>query len=40
MKESTISKFNGEIIKVCDGVIGDESGCASFRLVGGKIFDI
>merc|ERR1712072_1392671 len=34
---SDITKFNGETIKVCDGVVGDESGCANFRLVGDNV---
>merc|ERR1719337_191279 len=37
MKVSDITKFNGETIKVCDGVVGDESGCANFRLVGDNV---
>lgn len=34
---SSITKFNGDTIKVCDGVIGDESGSANFRLVGDNV---
>merc|ERR1712183_18008 len=37
MKVSEINKFNGETIKICDGVVGDETACASFRLVGDNI---
>merc|ERR1712048_991886 len=37
MKKSEITKFNGETIKICDGVIADESGCANFRLVGDNV---
>ena len=40
MKLSEITKFNGDTIKICDGVIGDETACANFRLVGGKISNI
>merc|ERR1719240_299847 len=34
---SNITKFNGETIRICDGVVGDESGCANFRLVGENV---
>merc|ERR1712100_10690 len=37
MNVSEINKFNGETIKICDGVVGDESACANFRLVGDNI---
>merc|ERR1712110_231267 len=31
---SEITKFNGEVIRIADGVVGDETGVANFRLVG------
>merc|ERR1711988_1419147 len=37
MNVSEINKFNGETIKICDGVVGDETACSNFRLVGDNI---
>merc|ERR1712159_958276 len=34
---SEITKFNGEVIRIADGVVGDESGVANFRLVGDNV---
>jgi len=31
---SEITKFNGEVIRIADGVVGDDSGVANFRFVG------
>jgi len=36
MKVSEITKFNGEVIRICDGVVGDETAVSNFRLVGGN----
>merc|ERR1711976_376881 len=36
-KISEITKFNGEVIRICDGVVGDETAVASFRLVGDNV---
>merc|ERR1711862_110139 len=34
VNSSEITKFNGEVIRIADGVIGDDSGVANFRFVG------
>merc|ERR1712151_349031 len=34
---SEITKFNGEVIRICDGVVGDDSAVANFRLVGDNV---
>merc|ERR1712228_620918 len=36
-KMSEITKFNGEVIRICDGVVGDDSAVANFRLVGENV---
>jgi len=37
MKVSEITKFNGEVIRICDGVVGDETAVSNFRLVGDNV---
>merc|ERR1712039_973524 len=37
VKVSEITKFNGEVIRICDGVVGDETAIANFRLVGENV---
>merc|ERR1712007_114823 len=37
MKISEITKFNGETMRICDGVLGDETAAANFRLVGDNV---
>merc|ERR1712050_801766 len=37
VKVSEITKFNGEVIRICDGVVGDETAVANFRLVGDNV---
>lgn len=37
LNASEITKFNGEVIRIADGVVGDETGVANFRLVGGTL---
>merc|ERR1712166_730861 len=34
---SEITKFNGEVIRIADGVVGDDSAVANFRLVGDNV---
>merc|ERR1711976_93088 len=34
---SEITKFNGEVIRIADGVVGDDTGVANFRLVGDNV---
>merc|ERR1712129_351622 len=37
LNASEITKFNGEGIRIADGVVGDETGVANFRLVGENV---
>merc|ERR1712039_1027253 len=37
LNASEITKFNGEVIRIADGVVGDETGVANFRLVGDNV---
>merc|ERR1712032_582780 len=37
LNASEITKFNGEVIRIADGVLGDETGVANFRLVGDNV---
>merc|ERR1711879_110648 len=34
LEKKDVTKYNGEIIKVAEGLLGDETGCAEFRFVG------
>merc|ERR1712093_205758 len=34
---SEITKFNGEVIRIADGVVGDDTAVANFRLVGDNV---
>ena len=36
LNASEITKASGEVMRIVDGKVGDSSGCANFRLVGGK----
>jgi hypothetical protein len=40
LNASEITKFNGEVIRIADGVVGDETGVANFRLVGGTLLPV
>ena len=37
VNQSEITKFNGEVVVIADGVVGDETGVANFRLVGDNV---
>merc|ERR1712170_180774 len=37
LNSSEITKFNGEVIRIADGVVGDDTAVANFRLVGDNV---
>merc|ERR1712170_142249 len=37
LNASEITKFNGEVIRIADGVVGDDTAVANFRLVGDNV---
>merc|ERR1712066_1200740 len=37
LNASEITKFNGEVIRIADGVVGDDTAVANFRLVGENV---
>merc|ERR1712224_408942 len=37
LNTSELTKFNGEVIRIADGIVGDETAISNFRLVGDNV---
>ena len=37
VNQSEITKFSGEVVRIADGVVGDETGVSNFRLTGDNV---